>query len=205
MFLFFFLPRKERSFFISLSFSLSISRSKNKKKDKKKISPPISFFLHTISHSSLQIQQTHVPNMGVCFSIIKKCGSRSRNNSTNNENDSNNQKEDNPSFTKPTTVASASRNPQGQPAQQRQTAQKNLQQPVYKGNPKKPTGAVPCGKRTEFGYFKDFHKRYTIGKLLGHGQFGYTFVATSIDNGYRVAVKRIDKNKVFWELGFGVL
>lgn len=58
------------------------------------------------------------------------------------------------------------------------------------------SGVIPCGKRTSFGYARDFESRYTIGKLLGHGQFGYTFVATDIANGDRVAVKRIDKNKV---------
>jgi calcium-dependent protein kinase len=58
------------------------------------------------------------------------------------------------------------------------------------------SGAVPCGKRTDFGYDKDFGTRYIIGKLLGHGQFGYTFVATDKSNGDKVAVKRIDKNKV---------
>lgn len=35
-----------------------------------------------------------------------------------------------------------------------------------------------------------------LGKLLGHGQFGYTYVATDKVTGDRVAVKRIDKNKV---------
>lgn len=59
-------------------------------------------------------------------------------------------------------------------------------------------GVVPCGKRTDFGYDKDFESRYAIGKLLGHGQFGYTFVATDKANGDKVAVKRIDKNKVIW-------
>lgn len=66
---------------------------------------------------------------------------------------------------------------------------------------------IPCGKRTDFGYDKNFEQRYTIGKLLGHGQFGYTYVATDRANGDRVAVKRIDKNKVSFfrsisELGF---
>lgn len=57
-------------------------------------------------------------------------------------------------------------------------------------------GSVPCGKRTEFGYAKDFHERYSIGKLLGHGQFGYTYVAIDKVHGDRVAVKRLDKTKV---------
>lgn len=55
---------------------------------------------------------------------------------------------------------------------------------------------IPCGKRTDFGYNKDFDERYTIGKLLGHGQFGYTYVAVDKANGDRVAVKKIEKNKV---------
>ncbi|RLM87094.1 calcium-dependent protein kinase 28-like [Panicum miliaceum] len=57
-------------------------------------------------------------------------------------------------------------------------------------------GIVACGKRTDFGYDKDFEARYSLGKLLGHGQFGYTFAAVDRASGDRVAVKRIDKNKV---------
>lgn len=55
---------------------------------------------------------------------------------------------------------------------------------------------VPLGKKTNFGYERNFEKRYTIGKLLGHGQFGYTYSATDNSTGDLVAVKRIDKNKV---------
>ncbi|KAI7756794.1 hypothetical protein M8C21_014465, partial [Ambrosia artemisiifolia] len=55
---------------------------------------------------------------------------------------------------------------------------------------------IPCGKRTDFGYNKDFDGDYSIGKLLGHGQFGYTYVAIDKANGDRVAVKKIDKNKM---------
>lgn len=65
-----------------------------------------------------------------------------------------------------------------------------------RANGKRGTGIIPCGKRTNFGYAKDFDARYTIGKLLGHGQFGYTYVATDKANGDRVAVKRIEKNKM---------
>ena len=61
---------------------------------------------------------------------------------------------------------------------------------------KKGRGIVACGKRTDFGYDKDFEARYSLGKLLGHGQFGYTFAATDRGSGDRVAVKRIDKAKV---------
>ncbi|KAB2036553.1 hypothetical protein E1A91_D03G009500v1 [Gossypium mustelinum] len=65
-----------------------------------------------------------------------------------------------------------------------------------KQKPKKQSGIIPWGKRTDFGYDKDFDQRYTIGKLLGHGQFGYTYVAIDKVNGDRVAVKKIDKNKM---------
>uniref|UniRef100_A0A1D1YR11 non-specific serine/threonine protein kinase n=1 Tax=Anthurium amnicola TaxID=1678845 RepID=A0A1D1YR11_9ARAE len=61
-------------------------------------------------------------------------------------------------------------------------------------------GVIPCGKRTNFGYSRDFESRYTIGKLLGHGQFGYTYVARDKANGDRVAVKRIDKNKMIFSV-----
>jgi len=50
--------------------------------------------------------------------------------------------------------------------------------------------------RVEFGYERDFEARYEVGRLLGHGQFGYTFAATDRGSGDRVAVKRIDKAKV---------
>ncbi|KAG7544887.1 EF-hand domain [Arabidopsis suecica] len=57
-------------------------------------------------------------------------------------------------------------------------------------------GGIPYGKRIDFGYAKDFDIRYTIGKLLGHGQFGFTYVATDNNNGNCVAVKRIEKAKM---------
>lgn len=56
--------------------------------------------------------------------------------------------------------------------------------------------SVPIGLRTNFGYDRGFDKRYTVGKLLGHGQFGYTYSATDNITGELVAVKKIDKNKV---------
>ncbi|XP_064961568.1 calcium-dependent protein kinase 4-like [Musa acuminata AAA Group] len=85
--------------------------------------------------------------------------------------------------------------------QQLQPEQKNkapTTQPQQKdrGSKRRSSGLVPCGRRTDFGYAKDFDSRYSVGKLLGHGQFGYTFVATENATGERVAVKRIDKNKM---------
>jgi calcium-dependent protein kinase len=65
-----------------------------------------------------------------------------------------------------------------------------------KTQPKRQSGIIPCGKKTDFGYDKDFDKRYMIGKLLGHGQFGYTYVGIDRFDGDRVAVKKIDKNKM---------
>lgn len=85
--------------------------------------------------------------------------------------------------------------------QQGQRLQVRSSQPLkVKGKPSstRQTGIIPCGKRTDFGYHKDFDQRYIIGKLLGHGQFGYTYVAIDKANGDRVAVKKIDKNKVFF-------
>eukprot|EP00252_Welwitschia_mirabilis_P004550 TRINITY_DN14874_c0_g1_i5.p1 TRINITY_DN14874_c0_g1~~TRINITY_DN14874_c0_g1_i5.p1 ORF type:complete len:365 (+),score=85.01 TRINITY_DN14874_c0_g1_i5:338-1432(+) len=58
------------------------------------------------------------------------------------------------------------------------------------------SGIVPCGKRTDFGYERGFGNKYQTGKLLGHGQFGYTYVATDKVTGERVAVKRIEKKKM---------
>lgn len=50
--------------------------------------------------------------------------------------------------------------------------------------------------KPDFGYERNFESKYSMGKLLGHGQFGYTFCATDRNTGDRVAVKRIDKTKV---------
>ncbi|PSS29930.1 Calcium-dependent protein kinase [Actinidia chinensis var. chinensis] len=80
--------------------------------------------------------------------------------------------------------------------QQKRNSQPQQQRNSQHSKAKRQGGVIPCGKRTDFGYAKDFDKRYTIGKLLGHGQFGYTYVATDKSNGDRVAVKRIEKNKM---------
>jgi len=63
-----------------------------------------------------------------------------------------------------------------------------------RASPEAAAAAVPV--RVEFGYERDFEARYEVGRLLGHGQFGYTFAATDRASGDRVAVKRIDKAKV---------
>ncbi|CDP01899.1 unnamed protein product [Coffea canephora] len=75
------------------------------------------------------------------------------------------------------------------------TTTKNTEQ-GKKPSSRRQGGVIPYGKRTDFGYDKDFDRRYTLGKLLGHGQFGYTYVGTDKSNGDRVAVKRIEKNKM---------
>ncbi|XP_058098847.1 calcium-dependent protein kinase 28-like [Magnolia sinica] len=123
--------------------------------------------------------------MGLCASTRKVSGSASQN--KNNHNSTHNKKESKHS-TKPTR-------------QQQKESQKNPSEHLHqhqkeKDHWRRPGSTVSCGKRTDFGYAKDFDNKYTIGKLLGHGQFGYTFVATSKENGDRVAVKRIDKNKM---------
>ncbi|XP_047314868.1 calcium-dependent protein kinase 28-like [Impatiens glandulifera] len=76
-------------------------------------------------------------------------------------------------------------------------APENKKKKSDQGKSRKPTlNIIPCGKTTDFGYFKDFDDKYVLGKLLGHGQFGYTYVAQDKSNGDRVAVKRIDKRKM---------
>ncbi|URE06845.1 calcium-dependent protein kinase [Musa troglodytarum] len=74
--------------------------------------------------------------------------------------------------------------------------QKKQKPRARNGGKLKAVSRLSCGRRTNFGYDREFERRYSIGKLLGHGQFGYTFVATDKANGDRVAVKRIDKNKM---------
>lgn len=61
---------------------------------------------------------------------------------------------------------------------------------------------MPSGKRADFGYDKDFDERYSLGKLLGHGQFGYTYVGVDKASGDRVAVKRLEKSKVIFVSSF---
>ncbi|CAF1717189.1 unnamed protein product [Brassica oleracea var. botrytis] len=116
--------------------------------------------------------------MGLCFSAIRVTGTTSsssrRSSSQTNNNNKKNPKSD--------------KTPPPPP-------ENNNDKPSTTTT-KRRTGSVPCGKRTEFGYAKDFHDQYSIGKLLGHGQFGYTYVAIHKSNGDRVAVKRLDKSKM---------
>ncbi|XP_009103544.1 calcium-dependent protein kinase 28 isoform X1 [Brassica rapa] len=106
--------------------------------------------------------------MGVCFSAIRVTGASSSRQTNNNNKAHKGCKK--PTENKPSTTTTNTK--------------------------RRATGSVPCGKRTDFGYAKDFHEQYTIGKLLGHGQFGYTYVAIDKSNGDRVAVKRLNKSKM---------
>ncbi|XP_059623499.1 calcium-dependent protein kinase 28-like isoform X2 [Cornus florida] len=135
--------------------------------------------------------------MGICFSRTRVGGSNSNNNVKHNRKDN----------TKPaTTTTSKKRDRKSrQKSKNTQETNKNHQQkqrnpqqvrPREKGNSRLRSGVIPCGKRTDFGFAKDFDRKYSIGKLLGHGQFGYTYVAIDKSNGDRVAVKRIEKNKM---------
>ncbi|KAJ6678289.1 CALCIUM-DEPENDENT PROTEIN KINASE [Salix viminalis] len=124
--------------------------------------------------------------MGACFSTIKVSGS-------NSNNANHNRKEP----TKPQTRTATTK--KQEVLHSHHQINKNVNNEAEKKlrvREKQSSKAIPCGKRTDFGYDKDFDIRYTIGKLLGHGQFGYTYVATDKANGDRVAVKRIEKNKL---------
>ncbi|XP_058179789.1 calcium-dependent protein kinase 28 [Rhododendron vialii] len=128
--------------------------------------------------------------MGSCFSTTKVCGSNSNNSppaATTNAAVNGQRKESN----KPAPITL--KNQDGSNHNQQKTQHKKDSKQI---KPKRQGGIIPCGKKTDFGYDKDFDKRYTIGKLLGHGQFGYTYVGVDRFNGDRVAVKKIDKNKM---------
>ncbi|KAF5753039.1 calcium-dependent protein kinase 28-like [Tripterygium wilfordii] len=138
--------------------------------------------------------------MGLCFSASKVSGSNSN---THAATQHHNRKETVQSTVITTVDASNKTQKQRQrpqPASQHgrnnNEVQKQATRAKDKGNSRKQSGILSCGKRTDFGYAKDFDKRYTIGKLLGHGQFGYTYVATDKANGDRVAVKKIEKMKM---------
>ncbi|KAK4262070.1 hypothetical protein QN277_027679 [Acacia crassicarpa] len=133
--------------------------------------------------------------MGTCFSSTKVSGSNS-NTTANGATAVHHNRNPKPQ-SRTTTVKSQATNDQRPKLRNEiRNAQpnKNSQQPKTKDKqyPKR----QPCGKRTDFGYEKDFDARYSLGKLLGHGQFGYTYVGVDLANGDRVAVKRIDKSKM---------
>ena len=52
------------------------------------------------------------------------------------------------------------------------------------------------GMTIDFGFARDFHQHYTLGKELGHGQFGVTYNATNRHTGERVAAKTIQRKSV---------
>ncbi|XP_014521026.1 calcium-dependent protein kinase 28-like [Vigna radiata var. radiata] len=127
--------------------------------------------------------------MGICFSSTKVSGSSSNNAGASNRNRK---------FSEPLPA-------QGEPVvhkqqsshgQRRREESRKPPRTKEKANVRRPGGTLPCGKRTDFGYEKDFDKRFSLGKLLGHGQFGYTYVGIDKANGDRVAVKRLEKNKM---------
>lgn len=126
--------------------------------------------------------------MGCCFSTRKKTGP----NTTTTTTTSSTSNTSNTTKLSHNTIVNCNN-------KQQTHNNNNKNHPLYKkdkSSSRHQRGVIPCGKRTDFGYDKDFEMRYTIGKLLGHGQFGYTYVATDKSNGDRVAVKKIDKNKV---------
>ncbi|PIN08903.1 Ca2+/calmodulin-dependent protein kinase, EF-Hand protein superfamily [Handroanthus impetiginosus] len=141
--------------------------------------------------------------MGSCFSTSKVCGSNSNAPSTSGSHHQNRRSSAASKLPATTSSTVTGKKQEGshnnhhkaKENHKNQQQQKHSQQ-IIKNSSKRPTGVIPCGKRTDFGYDKDFDKRYTIGKLLGHGQFGYTYVAIDKSNGDRVAVKRIEKNKM---------
>ncbi|KAJ0753449.1 putative protein kinase CAMK-CDPK family [Helianthus annuus] len=119
--------------------------------------------------------------MGTCFSTTKISGSNSNAPSSSTT-----------AHRRPPTADGGGSNP----VPHKTNNNNNKNKMKNKATSRRQNGVIPCGKRTDFGYLKDFDQRYTIGKLLGHGQFGYTYVATDKVNGHRVAVKKIDKNKM---------
>ncbi|XP_010268196.1 PREDICTED: calcium-dependent protein kinase 28-like [Nelumbo nucifera] len=130
--------------------------------------------------------------MGLCFSTSKVSGSSS------NANKYSNREENRKTSSRKNCSSRHQKRNQSHKNRSHQQQQRNSQQHQNKNNvqSRRPSGSTACGKRTDFGYAKDFDQRYSVGKLLGHGQFGYTFVATNKVNGDRVAVKRIEKNKM---------
>ncbi|KAI3843726.1 hypothetical protein MKW98_013662 [Papaver atlanticum] len=130
--------------------------------------------------------------MGLCLSKTRVSNGGKTTTTTTTTTTNKQHKENNTKSSTATTTTSHNNHKQQQP----RNSSQQYSQKARGGSTKRSSGIVPCGKRTDFGYDKDFEEKYYIGKLLGHGQFGYTFVATDKSNGDRVAVKRIDKNKM---------
>ncbi|BAT99979.1 calcium-dependent protein kinase 28-like [Vigna umbellata] len=127
--------------------------------------------------------------MGICFSSTKVSGSSSNNAGASNRNRK---------CSEPVAAQGepAEHKQQSSHGQRRREESRKPPRTKEKANGRRPGGTLPCGKRTDFGYEKDFDKRFSLGKLLGHGQFGYTYVGIDKANGDRVAVKRLEKNKM---------
>ncbi|RAL46520.1 hypothetical protein DM860_004799 [Cuscuta australis] len=136
--------------------------------------------------------------MGICFSTKKGGGSHNNNPSATNEAVNVRKATSKP----PSATRATSRKQEVSHVFQFHHRTSNNKGHVYQQPPRnsssrrQKSGVIPCGKRTNFGYDKNFDKRYALGKLLGHGQFGYTYVATDRSTGDRVAVKKIEKNKM---------
>lgn len=135
-------------------------------------------------------------NMGSCFSTTKVSGSNSNSQSANTAGNNKKAAANQRPASGTTSVASKHGGSHYKGKESNKNQQPRNSHQIRKPGSRRQGGVIPCGKRTDFGYEKDFDNRYTIGKLLGHGQFGYTYVATDKSNGDRVAVKRIEKNKV---------
>ncbi|KAI4327732.1 hypothetical protein L6164_020158 [Bauhinia variegata] len=142
--------------------------------------------------------------MGTCFSATKVSGSNSNTAATGAAATATTVNHNRKESTRPQSRAykqQQSSNDQRQKVpnetQKTQTKRNSQQQrPNNKTNTRRQGGHIPCGKRTDFGYDKDFDRRYSLGKLLGHGQFGYTYIGVDKANGDRVAVKRLEKGKM---------
>lgn len=147
--------------------------------------------------------------MGSCFSTTKVSGSNSNTPSAAGTNSGAQHHQNRKGFGKASTsghntsvtTKQEGLHYKGKGSNKNHTQQKKAEQ-VKRPGSRRQSGVIPCGKRTDFGYDKDFDRRFTIGKLLGHGQFGYTYAATDKFNGDRVAVKRIEKSKVFFFFSF---
>ncbi|KAI3981615.1 hypothetical protein MKX01_007535 [Papaver californicum] len=132
--------------------------------------------------------------MGLCLSKTRVSNGGKTITTTTTTNEQHKENSTKSSTTRITTTTTSHNNNHKQ-QHQRNSSQQHSHK-ARGSSTKRSSGILPCGKRTDFGYDKDFDEKYSIGKLLGHGQFGYTFVATDKSNGDRVAVKRIDKNKM---------